>query len=142
MSSGANTRKIRGFYKILNSNDLRLRVVFRIAKSTISACEMGHFRGQNRPYCILIWALSDCEMGNIGKQEPLFELWYRVYQKAVQYKIGFITMYLTFLYTSFTNLFCQNNVKKICKSDSRVFNKCDDMGRRKGYKRYDSDGRL
>ncbi len=51
-------------------------------------------------------------------------------------------MYLTFLYTSFANLFCQNNVKKICKSDSRVFNKCDDMGRRKGYKRYDSDGRL
>jgi len=81
-------------------------------------------------------------MGNIGKQEALFELWYRVYQKAVQYKIGFITMYLTFLYTSFANLFCQNNVKKICKSDSRVFNKCDDMGRRKGYKRYDSDGRL
>ena len=81
-------------------------------------------------------------MGNIGKQEALFELWYRVYQKAVQYKIGFITMYLTFLYTYFANLFCQNNVKKICKSDSRVFNKCDDMGRRKGYKRYDSDGRL
>ena len=26
-------------------------------------------------------------MGNIGKQEALFELWYRVYQKAVQYKI-------------------------------------------------------
>ena len=73
-------------------------------------------------------------MGNIGKQEALFELWYRVYQKAVQYKIGFITMYLTFLYTSFANLFCQNNVKKICKSDSLVFNKCDDMRRRKGYK--------
>ena len=72
----------------------------------------------------------------------IFGLRYRVYQKTIHSETGFIMSYLTFLYTSFANLFCQNNVKKICKSDSRVFNKCDDMGRRKGYKRYDSDGRL
>ena len=34
---------------------------------------------------------------------------------------------LTFLYTSFTNLFCQNNVKKNCKLTFRVFHKNTDI---------------
>ena len=46
LSSDANMRIIKNFYKVLNINELCLRVFFRIAKSTISACEMGHFRVQ------------------------------------------------------------------------------------------------
>ena len=81
------------------------------------------------------WAISESE-------KDFFGLWYKVYHKAVQAGMGFTMDVLTFLYTSFANLFCQNNVKKNCKSGSRVFNECDDIGRRKGCKRYDSDGRL
>ncbi len=33
----------------------------------------------------------------------------------------FILYDLTFLYTSFAKIFCQNNVKKNCKFMSRVF---------------------
>lgn len=70
LSSGANTRIMRDFHKVLNTNSLRLRGSF-------SHCKKHHFGLRNRPYCILIWALSDCEMGNIGKQKRLFRtmLW-------------------------------------------------------------------
>ena len=44
----------------------------RFAKSTISACEIGHFGGWNAPYCTLKWAISHYEMGNIGMQYGLF----------------------------------------------------------------------
>ena len=41
-----------------------------------------------------------------------FGLHYRVCGYAVNAETGFITPDLTFLYISFTNLFCQNLVKK------------------------------
>ena len=41
--SGANTRKIRGFYNVLNISDLYM-------KGVSSFCEMAHFRSQYRPY--------------------------------------------------------------------------------------------
>ena len=49
----------------------------RFAKSTISACEIGHFGGRKAPYRTLKWAISHHEMGNIGKQDVLFRtmLW-------------------------------------------------------------------
>ena len=77
LSSGANTRIMRGFHNILNINDLYLRVFFRFAKSTISACNKAHIGGRNAPYRTLIWALSYCEMGNIGTRNWLFRttLW-------------------------------------------------------------------
>ena len=33
----------------------------------------------------------------------------------------YITLYLTFLYTYFQNLFCQNKIKKICKFITKVY---------------------
>ena len=43
LSSGSNTRKIRGFYKILNSNDLCLRGSF-------PHCKKHHFGLRNGPF--------------------------------------------------------------------------------------------
>ena len=63
--SGANTRIMRGFYNILNTNDLCLR---RIS----SLCEKAHFVMQNGLYRTLIWALSHCEMGHIRTRNGLF----------------------------------------------------------------------
>ena len=42
-------------------------------------------------------------------------LCYGVYLKAIKSETGFIMPYLTFLYTSFAKIFCQNFVKKNCK---------------------------
>ena len=40
----------------------------RIAKSTISACEMAYIGVRKAPYRTLKWALSYCETGNIRKR--------------------------------------------------------------------------
>ena len=55
----------------------------------------------------------------------------RVYDKAPKSEHAFMMVYLTFLYISFANLFCQKKVKKICKSVVRVFFKHNDMRREK-----------
>ena len=44
---------------------------------------------------------------------------------------------LTFLYTSFTILFCQNKVKKICKSVARVFFKTAYMTREETHAKHE-----
>ena len=54
------------------------------------------------------WAISESETNGFG-------LCYGVYQKAVCTGTGLITPHLTFLYTSFEKIFCQNLVKKNCK---------------------------
>ena len=54
---------------------------------------------------MLKWALSESKMN-------LFGLRYRVYQKTVRDKMAYIMYVLTFIYTSFAKIFCQNSVKK------------------------------
>ena len=51
----------------------------------------------------------------------------RVYDKAPKPEQAFMMVYLTFLYISFANLFCQKKVKKICKSVAGVFFKHADI---------------
>ena len=60
------------------------------------------------------WAISESETNSFG-------LCYGVYQKAVCTGTGLITPHLTFLYTSFEKIFCQNLVKKNCKFVAGVF---------------------
>ena len=50
----------------------------------------------------------------------VFGLCYGVYRKAIHSKTGVITPYLTFLYTSFEKIFCQNFVKKNRKFVAQV----------------------
>ena len=51
----------------------------------------------------------------------LFGLRYGVYQKTVRGKMAYIISVLTFIYTSFAKIFCQNLVKKNCKFIALVF---------------------
>ena len=51
----------------------------------------------------------------------LFGLRYGVYQKTVRGKMAYIISVLTFIYTSFAKIFCQNLVKKNCKYVALVF---------------------
>ena len=79
-SSGANTRKIRGFYNVLNINDLYLKGIssfcnmhrfglrnglFRRLKSTISHPEMGFIASRNGQYRKAKCIFSDYDMGYI-----------------------------------------------------------------------------
>ena len=59
--SGANTRKIRVFRKILNINDLCLRGIS-------SLCEKHHFGLRNGLYWSAKWCFSASEMGFIALQ--------------------------------------------------------------------------
>ena len=59
LSSGSNTRKIRGFYKILNSNDLCLRGSF-------PHCKKHHFGLRNGPFQGPKQAILHPDMGFIG----------------------------------------------------------------------------
>ena len=61
---------------------------------------------------------------------------YRVYDKTVQSEPAFIIYDLTFVYISFTKNFCQEKVKKNCKSAVRVFFKNTDMGREKKHEKH------
>jgi len=47
-------------------------VFLRIAKSTISACEMAYIVVRKAPYRTLKWAFSYCETGNIIMRNGLF----------------------------------------------------------------------
>ena len=49
-SSAANTRNISGLCKLLNVNNLYLRVFYYFAKSTISHCKMAHIGGWKAPF--------------------------------------------------------------------------------------------
>ncbi len=62
-------------------------------------------------------------------------LCFGVYRKAIHSKTGFIMPDLTFLYTSFANLFCQNKVKKNCKSILIFSFENADIWCEKGYER-------
>ena len=81
--SGANTRKIRGFYKILDINDLYLRVIsshckkhhfvlrnrpFRRLKSTISHPKMGYFAPWNGQFWNARWTFSDYGIGYVKRR--------------------------------------------------------------------------
>ncbi len=55
--------------------------------------------------------------------------------------MAFIPLNLTFLYTSFTKIFCQNKIKKNCKYVPRVFVNTPVSGIRKNTKSYESDVR-
>ena len=101
------------------SSTLR-KAPFRHAKWPISGAEKHHIApwyGLNR---MMKWALSESKMNDSG-------LWYRVYEKGIQAEMDSQTLNLTFLHTSFPNLFCQNNVKKNCKLILRVFHKNADV---------------
>ena len=107
-SSGANTQNTRGYYKILNINDLYLRVFSRFAKSTISACNKAYIGGRKAPYCTLKWAFSYCEMGNIGTRNWLFRTMLWGISECgiilnVLYHVGFIIR---------LHLFCENILSK------------------------------
>ena len=80
-------------------------------------------------------ALSECHLNCPA-------LHYRVYDTAVQIETAFITLDLTFLHTSFANLFCQKKVKKICKSAVRVFFKDADIMCEEAYGMYTPFRRL
>ena len=65
------------------------------------------------------WAISESKTRHFG-------LWFGVYHNAVWREMSCITPDLTFLYTFFAKIFCQNFVKKNCKLISRVFLKNTD----------------
>ena len=62
--SGANTRKIRGFYKILDINDLYLRDIFPF-------CKKHHFGMRNGPFQGLKSTISCPKTGFIGSWNGL-----------------------------------------------------------------------
>ena len=93
---------------------------FRHAKWPILGCEMVLFSLWNGLYRTAKWALSESETNVIG-------LWYGVYHKTIRAETAFIISVLTFLYTSFAKIFCQNLVKKNCKFVSRFFIKNTDI---------------
>ena len=107
-SSGANTRIIRGFYKILNINDLCLRGILLF-------CKKHHFGLRNGPYWRPKWAISHpnigfshAEMGSFGKQNESFRTTLRGISKDGSgqnglYYIGF-NIHL--------HLFCENILSK------------------------------
>ena len=68
------------------------------------------------------WALSERKTNFSGLSD-------RVYQNAVLYEMPFILLYLTFVYTSFAKIFCQNKVKKNCKLVGRFPFFLADIGR-------------
>ena len=78
--SGANTRKMRGFHKALNSNDLYL-------KGILLLCKKHHFGLRNGPFQGAIWFFLASEIGLIALRNGQ-------YQKAVfifsDYDIGYI----------------------------------------------------
>ena len=78
--SGANTRKIRSFYKILDINDLYSRDIS-------SHCKKHHFGLWNRPFRRLKCTISHSKMGLIGA-------WNGQYQNARRafpdYDMGYI----------------------------------------------------
>ena len=83
-------------------------VFLRIAKSTISACEMAYIGVRKAPYRTLKWALSYCETGNIGKRNGIFRtmLW-----GISKYGIILNILYYVIFNTPL-HLFCENILSK------------------------------
>ena len=77
---GANTRKIRGFHKILDINDLYLRNIS-------SHCKKHHFGIRNRPFRRLKCTISHPNMGFFGLRNGLYQTTKRVIS---DYVIGYI----------------------------------------------------
>ena len=63
--SGANTRIMRGFYNILNTNDLYLRCIS-------SLCEKAHFGMRKGPFRHAKRPISEAEMAYIASQYGLY----------------------------------------------------------------------
>ena len=79
---GANTRKIRGFYKILDIRDLCLRAIS-------SHCKKHHFGMRNRPFRGLKSTISHPKMGFFAMRNGLYQTTKRVIS---DYVIGYIKM--------------------------------------------------
>ncbi len=54
-------------------------------------------------------------------------LQHRVYERAINAETVFMMRYLTFVYISFPNLFCQNKIKKNRKYAPYIFTKDTEM---------------
>ena len=98
----------KGYFFVLQ------KAPFRLAKWPILEAEKHHIAPWNGPYCTTKWAISEGKMYLSG-------LCFGVYRKVIHSKTGLIMPYLTFIYISFAKIFCQNFVKKNCKSDLWVF---------------------
>ena len=94
---------------------------------------MGFFVLRNGLYRTAKWAISE-------HRTHFFGLRYGVYQKAVRTGTGYIMPYLTFIHTSFANLFCQNLVKKNCKHVFKFFTEDSGIRREKKRGKYLSEG--
>ena len=108
---------------------------FRLAIKPISEAEKYHFAPWNGLYRTAKWALSESETNVIG-------LWYGVYHKTIRAETAFIISVLTFLYTSFAKIFCQNLVKKNCKFVAGVSSHNACIGHEKGHGKCTSGGLL
>lgn len=64
--SAANTRNIKGYYKILNINNLYL-------KGVLSSCEKHHFDMRNGLYWRLKWTISHPNIGFIRLQNGQYQ---------------------------------------------------------------------
>ena len=95
---------------------------FRHAKWPISGAEKHHIALQYRLYRTVKWALSE-------RKTDFYRLSDRVYQNAVLSEMSLILSDLTFVYTSFAKIFCQNKVKKNCKLVGRFPFFLADIGR-------------
>ena len=89
---------------------------FRLAKWAILGAEKHHIALQYRLNRTAKWAILESE-------KNFFGLWYGVYQKTIRPGMASDMSDLTFLYISFAKIFCQNSVKKNCKSAARVSGK-------------------
>ena len=79
-SSGANTRKIRGFYKVLNINDLCLRGISSHCKKHRFGLRNGLFQGAK-------WCFSAPDMGFIALRNGHYQKAKRVFS---DYGMGYI----------------------------------------------------
>ena len=78
--SGANTRIMRGFYNILNTNDLYLRCIS-------SLCEKAHFGMRKGPFQRLKWPISHPNMGFIALRNGPYQNTERTFP---DYDMGYI----------------------------------------------------
>lgn len=102
---------------------------FRHVKWPISWAEMHHITFWYRFNRTSKWAILENKTNGSG-------LWYRVYEKIIQAEMASEVSNLTFLYTYFSNLFCQKIVKKNCKFVAWVFIKDADIRKEYGHEMY------
>ena len=82
-SSGANTQKIRGLYKILNINNLYL-------KGILSLCNMHHFSMWNGPFQMAKCTISHSNMGFFGTRNGQYQKTECIFS---DYVIGYIKVW-------------------------------------------------